>query len=168
VLAGAELSFCLTAFRADRYAGGGRGLVPLFAAYRIVGHLWRAQLEGGTLSSAALLERERSLTVQDLGHLMETLQAHRVVYGIDAEDWALARDIDAFTLLELYRIFPLPLEQRDAAAGWDADDWGRALAARMSEAGARWNEGLKALEVPLKALYEDRAHPRGGGDPSAG
>jgi membrane protein len=157
VLAGAELSFCLTSFKADRYAGNG-GFVPLFAAYRIIGHLWRAQLEGAAVSSAALLGREKWLTVQDLGRLMGELQARHVVYGVDAERWALARDLDAFTLLELYRIFPVALDREpDAAAEGSADDWGRALAARVAEARARWDEGLKALEVPLKALYQPAA-----------
>ena len=153
ILIGAEISYCLTAFRDDRLdAAGGKGMNDLGAAYRVVGHLWRAQTQGRTVSSTELLERERSLTVQTLSGVLERLQIHHVIYDIDTDDWALGRDAGEFTLLDLYRIFPLPLHAID---DWRHAEAGGPLGAKLTEAGARVDDGLRTLDVPLKALYQE-------------
>jgi len=153
VLIGAELSFCLTAFRGDRpERDAGTAVGELLAAYRVLGHLWRAQIDGRAVSSKGLLEREPTLTVLRLGAVLDRLQSHNVIYGIDTGDWALGRDAGEFTLRDLYRIFPVPLLAR---GDWDREDWGEVLGARMRKARARIDEGLEVLDVPLKALYRE-------------
>jgi membrane protein len=156
VLFGAELSHCLTIFRVGRIGGGAASAGPgfeLLGAFRIVGRLWRAQLEGRTVPSSELLDREPFLDPESLDVLMGRLQRGHVVHDTGSGDWALTRDVGEFKLLDLYRLFPMPLEQADWVSAWGRDRWDQSLGAKVMEARRRVEEGLRVLDVPLKQLY---------------
>lgn len=153
-LIGAELSYGLTTFKAGRFQPTGQPrAAELLTAFRLVGHLWEGQLRGRPVSSAELLERERLLSTEGLSSLMDRLQSNHVVYSVDSDEWVLARDLGSFTLLDLYRLFPLPIEAESDPGNWGTDDWSRALSAKIVEARNKISEGLRVLEVPLRELY---------------
>lgn len=154
VLLGAEFNYCLTVFRMDRFRPvRDKTVSGLIAAYRVLGHLWQAQLQGSTLTADELIGREPRQDLDTLNEILQTLERNQLVYGVESGGWGVARDLGEFTLLELYRLFPGPLTVTDLDGSWaGADDWNRALHERLTEA-RHTVDG--AMGVPLKRLYRD-------------
>jgi membrane protein len=148
-LLGASLSASLTTF-SDR---GGAWRWPweweFLLAYRLVGHLWRAQQEGLTVSTEEFSQSEEGLS----GSLLQKLLGNFIESGLVTQDqqsnWLLTRDLDHFTVLDLYRAghFHLPLGRvpdLPSTSEWDA------AFLRLLEGGA------PNLECSLKTLYAGR------------
>lgn len=152
VLLGAEFNYCLTVFRMERFRPvRDKTVSGLIAAYRVLGHLWQAQLQGATLTSAELIKREPRQDLDTLNEILQHLERHQLVYSVDSSAWGMSRDLGEFTLLELYRLFPGPLTVADLDGSWSgADHWNLSLYERLSEA----RESVDgAMGVPLKQLY---------------
>jgi membrane protein len=150
VLLGVEFNYCLAMFRLPRQSR----VLPLVLACRVLGHLWHAQLRGDTLGEATLARLEPAADPAMLDEVLQELERRRLIHAIDPGNWGLARDLDEFTLLELYRLFPGALIDAGADAGWGGvDDWNRRLFERLSSA----RESVaQSLDVPLKTIYQEK------------
>ena len=153
VLLGAEFNYCLTVFKAERFRPvKDKTVSGLIAAYRVLGHLWQAQLQGETLT-AELLSREPLQDLDTLNEILLVLERNQLVYGIESGAWGVARDLGEFTLLDLYRLFPGPLTVADLDGRWaGVDHWNRALHERLMEARGSVDA---SMGIPLKGLYRD-------------
>lgn len=153
VLLGAEFNYCLTVFRSERFRPvKDKTVASLIFAYRVLGHLWQAQLRGRTVTASELTRREPSLDLDTLNEILRRLERHQLVYNVESTDgWGVARDLGEFSLLDLYRLFPGPLTVEDLDGGWaKTDDWNHALHERLMEARHTVDVSMNA---PLKQLY---------------
>lgn len=151
VLLGVEFNYCLAMFRVPRLFQTS----PLVLACRVLGHLWQAQRRGETVGEAALARLEPNADPSLLNEVLQELERRRLIHAIQPGNWGLARDLDEFTLLELYRLFPGALIDANPDADWSgADDWNRRLFERLAEA----RESVaRSLEVPLKTIYQEKS-----------
>jgi membrane protein len=145
-LLGASLAASLTTFM-DR---GGDWRWPweweLLLAYRLLGHLWKAQQQGRTLSVEALSEAEPGVSSRVLQQLLEVFISAGVVTQDQQSNWLLARDLDHFTLMQLYRAghFHLPVGLEPDLPG--TSEWDDAFLELLRSGGPN-------LDQPLKSLY---------------
>jgi membrane protein len=151
VLLGAELSYCLTIFKSGRFRPvGDRSVSDFIVAYRLLGHLWRGQLQGEAHPVTEIARLEPGLRVEALHALLGRLEARKLVYRTETGAFGVARDVGELTLRDLYDVFPTPLSGFEG--DWaDSDDWNRALFAKLREGRQSINA---ALDVPLKRLYQ--------------
>lgn len=157
VLLGAECTQALSA-----YHGGWSGPLAaerwrLVAAVRILGQLWQAQQMGAAMGRTELVTAEPRLGDRGVQATLESLEGARVVQRTARGRWVLARDLTRFTLLDLYRQWPVPLPLDDEALNPN-DPWDRAIQARLRRVG---DPTQKAFGIPLSELLED------GGDAGA-
>ncbi|MDR2876950.1 MAG: virulence factor BrkB family protein [Chromatiales bacterium] len=152
VLLGAEFNYCLTVFRLDRFRPvRDKTVSGLISAYRVLGHLWQAQLQGKTLTAFELVKHEPRQDLDTLNEILQRLESNHLVYSVDSGAWGVSRDLGEFTLMELYRLFPGPLTVADLDGSWSAvDPWNLALYERLCEARKNVDD---AMGVPLKQLY---------------
>lgn len=148
VLLGAEFNYCLAMCRVPKLSR----CSPLMLACRVLGHLWQAQLRGETIGEAALARMEPAADPAMFDDVLQELERQRLVHSIEPGNWGLARDLDEFSLLDLYRLFPGALTDVVAQADPGAtDEWNRRLLAHLTEA----RESVShALRVPLKTIYQ--------------
>ena len=149
-LLGAEFTRSLSTFRAEALSRSGVHPGGDFAcAYRLLGHLWRAQLDGHGLNIRELLDREPALPEDRLLEIMDEFSKAGLVQPTRERRWVLARDLGELTLSDLYNLLPFAVrvlpESRDA--------WDRSLHQVLDVA----VNNLRAhMDVPLKQLYQ---HP---------
>jgi len=157
-LLGAELAYCVGHYQRERgspevsIAG-----LELIAAYRIMGHLARAQHEGRSVSTDGLLEQEPNLNESTLLALIDLLRTQKLVHSTDEGHWSLSRDVTTLTLGDLYRALPDAVP-RDTGP-WEAGDaWNRALAEVLAEASQALD---RIMDTPLLDLYRLDTKGRG-------
>ena len=147
-LLGAEFTRSLSTFRAE--ALGRRGMHPggdFACAYRLLGHLWQAQLNGHGLNIRELLDREPALPEDRLLEIMDEFSAAGLVQPTPERRWVLARDLGELSLSDLYNLLPFAVrvlpESRDA--------WDRSLHQVLDVA---VNNLHAHMDVPLKQLFQ--------------
>ncbi|MBT8047803.1 MAG: YihY family inner membrane protein, partial [Gammaproteobacteria bacterium] len=116
VLFGASLAASLTTFSDFRkYDTDWPKRWEFQLAFRLVGHLWKAQREGNSLSDGDLLELEIHASEIQIVHLMSQMDRQRIVNKDEVGNWLLARDLGELTLGELYNMgdYILPLDEVD-------------------------------------------------------
>lgn len=159
ILLGAEWTQALGAYRvgnAGPLAGERHRLV---AALRILARLYQAQQHGATLGRRELVRAEPRIGDRGLQAVLEILEAARVVQRTARGRWVLARDLGAFTLLQLYRAHPFSLPLDDGALDPN-DPRDRAIGECLDRAGSALAE---AFDVPLAALIGARDTAASGG-----
>lgn len=125
VLIGASLAASLTTFSDYRkYDTDWPKRWEFQLAYRLIGHLWKAQCEGRSLSDTELLELEIEASEIQIVKLMVRLDDQHIVKRDEAGNWLLARDLEEVSLGDLYGLgdYYLPLEEIDSLpqrSGWD-------------------------------------------------
>lgn len=166
VLLGAEVTYCLGARChrsgiSDEQAGRSVRL-----AFRLLGHLWTAHALGRGLRMERLQALERDYSAAAIQEMLGRLEAMRLVAPVaGGNSWLLGRDLDRYTLHDLYRGARLSL-RADWPAGEEADRWDRALAAVLGGADAALAE---RLAVPIASLLEERGPaPRDAGPKPGG
>lgn len=152
-LLGAEFTRALSTYKAailtHRWGGAGGDFVYV---YRLLGHLWQAQLHGRALSTKALLDLEPALSEDSLRELLdECRRCQLIIEGRDRR-WSLARDIGELTLADLHRL--LPYSVRVVAPS--SDPWDQQLHEVLERAVGQLQ---RQLQVPLKRLYQGPAKP---------
>lgn len=153
VLLGAEITQCLTTFAPPDDRRGVLGRDPLYAAWRVLAALVRAQRAGHALDDRDLLAAEPGLGYAALNGALEVLDRAGWISRDEEYRWMLLRDLAHVRLRELLRLAPsFALAAPLAAAPRDAAD-GR-LAGELA-ALEGWSGG--ALEVPLSQLLEEAA-----------
>jgi len=144
-LLGAELTYCLGIYRDSWSPEQSWNGEDLLLAYRVLGALWEAQDQGTALPMECLLAAEPSHSETELEHLLLQLAKARLVLRTERGEWALARDLERVSLLDLYRSGPfvLPL--------------GQVGDAELAPVLTTLERGLRtALDVPLASLYQSR------------
>jgi len=105
VLFGASLAASLTTFSDFRkYETDWPHRWEFQLVYRLVGHLWSAQRNGGTLSRIELLEREPSASESQILRLLTRLRDVKFVTTDEDGNWLLSRDLGELSLADLYRL----------------------------------------------------------------
>ena len=151
VLLGAELSYCLTLYQERARPGDAHvPLAPLVAAYRIVGHLWRSQQRGETLSEERLMRLEPDLGREGLVPVMEALEREKYVLMVSEGEWVLLRDTGEITLADLYNAMQHTIAGMPGLPGRQ-DPWNRELLEILHDAEEALNDRLR---IPLKQLYQ--------------
>lgn len=155
VLLGAEFTAALGAFRAGRAGVLADPRLTFVLAVRVLGHLWHAQRHGRSITRSGLARREPNAGDDAIEDCLRALEQAKVVLRTERGTWALARDPNHYSLLDLYRSLPFVLPQPDPAFG-ARDEWDARLAALLRAANAGVDE---ALRVPLHELFANAAHP---------
>jgi len=125
ILLGASLSASLTTFNDRRVDWGWPKKWRFLLSYRLVGHLWKAQIEGRTLAVEELLEELEGVTEPVLATQLRILFEAGYVTRAEDGNWLLCRDLDTITLLNLYHVgaFYLPIGEKlelPSESEWDA------------------------------------------------
>lgn len=145
-LLGAEFTYCLGIYRDEwRPERSDQGL-DLLLAYRLLSYLWSAQRSGDAVSMDLLMAREPTESEVDLEQMLLTLVKARLVLGTERGDWALARDMDDVSFLDLFRSGPFVLPQRV-----QSDKLRRS---ELEPVLKRLEQGLQqGLDLPLSQLF---------------
>lgn len=161
VLLGAEITQCLTTFRAvaPRRHGAIARRDPMFCAYRLLYRLYQAQLDGHGLSEKQLMKLEPDFGYGAINRALEDLDNAGWISRNDAFDWVLLRDMHRLSLLDLMRLVPsfTPLENVQSMVVDDAD---AGLQQHLTELGS-WSEdhlGVALADLMLKPASGDDAN----------
>lgn len=125
VLLGASLAASLTTFNDRKVDWGWPKKWGFLLAYRLVGHLWKAQLEGKALPVEKLLEILDGVTEPVLAEQLGLLFEAGLVTRTEEGNWLLCRDLETISLLDLYHAgeYYLPVgEELDipSKSEWDS------------------------------------------------
>jgi membrane protein len=150
-LLGASLAASLTTFM-DR---GGDWRWPweweFLLAYRLIGHLWMAQNAGKTLSIEDLTRAEPGVSGRVLQRMLEDFIGAGLVTQDQQSNWLLVRDLDRFTVLDLYRAgrFHLPVGRQLEVP--TTSDWDAAFLRLLRSGGPDLQRSLKSLYTEQQA-----------------
>lgn len=147
VLLGASLAAALTTFVERRTVWQWPWEWEFLLAYRLAGHLWKAQCEGRTLDQEELAQAEAGVPDTMLNGLLGRFLEVGLV-AIDKDDrWLLARDLDDVSLMDLYRAghYHLPLGQIPDIP--TECEWDRAFLAAIQADSLDMGQSLKSLYV---------------------
>jgi len=153
VLLGASLSASLTTFNDRKVDWGWPKKWGFLLAYRLVGYLWKAQVEGGAISVERLLELLEGVTERVLvGQLGLLFEAGYVTRNEDGS-WLLCRDLDTVSLLNLYQAgeFYLPVGEKleiPSKSEWDTAFFRSVSLDELN------------MQQSLKEMYSQTQHPQ--------
>jgi membrane protein len=125
ILLGASLAASLTTFNDRKVDWGWPAKWEFLLAYRLVGYLWKAQKTGRALSVEELLISLEGATEPGLANQLRLLFDAGFVTRSESGSWLLCRDLDALSLLDLYRAgqYYLPVNEQmeiPSKSEWDA------------------------------------------------
>jgi len=129
ILLGASLSASLTTFNDRRVDWGWHTKWGFLLAYRLVGFLWKAQVDGKTLPVEELLGSLEGATEPELADQLDLLFDAGIVTRSENGNWLLCRDLGSVSLLELYRAgeYYLPVDETldvPSESEWDGAFFG--------------------------------------------
>ena len=156
VLFGASLAASLTTFSDySRYETAWPRRWEFQIAFRLVGHFREAQKRGETLSRERLLELETQASELQLVKLVGRMCEEKILAEDEEGNWMLLRDLEDFTLGDLYRAgdYYLPLGDVDRLpreSAWD-EVFVDALAAVANEARPVWSKTLRSMHLEADA-----------------
>lgn len=153
VLFGASLAASLTTFSDySRYETHWPKRWEFQMVFRLVGHFREAQKKGESLSREQILELETQASELQLQKLIGRLRDAHIVTSDEDSNWLLTRDLEDFTLAELYNSgdYCLPFSEiaqlpRDTA--WD-EIYVRALEQIRQVGDPLW-------DLPLRQMYAE-------------
>jgi membrane protein len=124
ILLGASLAASLTTFNDRKVDWGWPKKWGFLLAYRLVGHLWKAQVDGKALPVEELLEQLDGVTEPVLAEQLRLLFRAGIVTRTEDGDWLLSRDLEKITLLDLYHAgeYYLPVGEKldlPSKSEWD-------------------------------------------------
>jgi len=125
VLLGASLAASLTTFNDRKVNWGWSNKWGFLLAYRLVGHLWKAQSSGRSLSIEELLVELEGITETELTSQLGWLLDAGIVTRDESANFLLCRDLDTVSLLNLYQAgeYYLPVGEEleiPSKSEWDA------------------------------------------------
>ena len=146
ILLGASLAASLTTFKDRKVDWGWPKKWGFLLAYRLVGHLWKAQAEGRALPVENLLEKLDGVTEPVLAEQLRLLFRAGIVTRTEDGDWLLSRDLGKISLLDLYHAgeYYLPVGEKldlPSKSEWD-DAFFRSISA-----------GELNMQQSLKQMY---------------
>jgi membrane protein len=153
ILFGASLAASLTTFSDyTRYETRWPERWEFQLAYRLLGHFWEAQRGGEALTRQQLLDLEAQASELQLMKLITDLRESHVLAASGEDAWVLARDLEDFTLGDLYRCgdYYLPLGATAELPRASARD--AAFVAALEQVAQRSGETWRR---PLRRFYSD-------------
>jgi membrane protein len=156
VLFGASLAASLTTFSDySRYETVWPRRWEFQLAFRLIGHLRDAQMEGKSLSRTRLLELETQASELQLLKLIGRMREENIVTIDDEGGWLLARDLGDVTLGDLYAAgdYFLPLgdtEKLPRKSAWD-DAFVDSLEGIAGSAGQVWQQSIRKMHQETHA-----------------
>jgi membrane protein len=151
VLLGASLAASLTTFRTENLALADWPPGADFQlAYRLTGHLWNAQREGGSLSQEQLNALEPHASQRQVKNILHQMFVGKIASVDDSGDWMLSRDLGEYSLSSLYQCgkYHLPILGPDSV--FVDTEWDKEFEAAME---AVREEGTAGLDRPLRPMY---------------
>jgi membrane protein len=103
ILLGASLAASLTTFNDRKVDWRWSDKWGFLLAYRLVGHLWKAQSNGRSLSIKELLVELEGTTETELASQLGWLFDAGIVTRDESANFLLCRDLDTVSLLNLYQ-----------------------------------------------------------------
>jgi len=153
VLLGAVFTRALSDFRTDRMGPLSLPRMRLVLAVRLMEHLWQAQRQGKALSRKSLIRRESRAGDEAVSDCLDALEQARVVLRIDNGDWALARDLSDYTLLDLYHSHAFLLPEQVPLI-----DETCPLEQRLGQVLQAAAQGVQhAMQLPMEELFQEEA-----------
>jgi len=155
VLLGAEITQCLTTFRA--LAPGAQNEPaqrdPMRCAYRVLLRLYEAQSDGRGLSEKELMRLEAGFGYAAINAALEALDGAGWISRNDVFQWVLIRDLNRLALLDLLRLIPsfAATSSESRADEFQGDE---VLHTKLRELDA-W--AAQQLDVPLAELMSPTA-----------
>jgi len=153
VLFGASLAASLTTFSEKVGADGDWPDKWAFQlCYRVVGHLWREQRKGESLSTLELLKLEGRASERQLVKILQQLLKAHIVTRSHDERWILARDLDDVSLGTLYHSgdYYLPLAEEESLP--IDSDWDQTLVESLT---LLHQQGETVLTRSLRDMYQE-------------
>jgi membrane protein len=151
ILLGAILAAALTTFSDRGTDWEWPDAWEFLLVFRLLGHLYEAQLRGETLELEALMEAEPGIPSSHLQELLRRLVDAKLITRDHDGAWLLSRDLSHFTLRELYTAgdYHLPIGKTldvPSSSPWDRAFLGLINAPDLN------------LDASLGELYEQAEH----------
>jgi membrane protein len=155
ILLGASLAASLTTYNERGSDWSWPRAWEFLLVFRLLGHLYQCQAEGRSISTPELLELEPGVSPTRLAQLLEGLaKAQLVTREQDGDEgWLLKRDLNRYTLRDLYRAgdYHLPIGKEPPVPS--AGAWDNAFLQLL-------NRKELNMDIPLAELYVDEQAPR--------
>jgi len=145
ILLGATLAASLTTFNDRRVDWGWPRKWRFLLTYRLVGYLWKAQLEGRAIPSEELLQSLEGVTEPVLSEQLELLFETGYANRTEDGEWLLCRDLENVSLLNLYQAgkFYLPVGEPPEIPS--ECEWDAAFFRAISEHDLDMQQSLKSM-----------------------
>lgn len=149
ILLGAEFACCLEIYRDKSDMKWESHEVKFLLAVRLIGYMWLEQQEGKALRVRDMLKMMPTVDEESLRDVLLTLRRADFVARTSERGWALTRDLDEVSLLDLYHIseFSLP----EPGGEWlELDAWSRRLGEVLVDIDRQIEDDMS---LSLKSLY---------------
>lgn len=156
VLFGAEVTRSLATFQPARVGPACAARSVFVDAYRVLARLLQVQRAGRAADERELMSGDPVLGDRRLAVILERLAAQRWIVRSEDGGWVVLRDLDAATLLDLYRTLPGPLPAPSGLRA--AEPAMQRLIAVLGDSHAR---AEAAMRVPLRELLAPGAREHG-------
>lgn len=150
VLLGASFTASLGSFRYRSHGESYPARREFQLLYRLLGHLWQAQVSGGGLLTEQLLRLEPGADDHQIQQLLENLRRAQMVRRDEEGEWLLARDLDQVTLGQLYATGAYVWPSLNDLRELDDDVWNHNLREEFDKLSATFSA---ASNRTLKSLY---------------
>ena len=145
ILLGASLAASLTTFNDRKVDWGWPKKWRFLLVYRLVGHLWKAQLKGRALSVEESLELLEGVTEPVLSEQLDLLLEAGYVTRTEDGDWLLCRDLDSVSLLDLYQAGKFYLPVGEILEIPSHTEWDAVFFKAISEREMNMQQSLKSM-----------------------
>ena len=147
ILLGAILAAALTTFSDQGADWEWPDAWQFLLVFRLLGHLYEAQISGKAVSLETLLNKEPGLPSSRLQDMLRKLMDEQLITQDSEGDWLLTRELSHFTLRDLYTAgdYHLPIGKTPAvpsSSPWDGPFLGLLNAPQLT------------LDASLASLYE--------------
>ena len=156
VLLGASLAASLSTFSDRETEWGWPPKWEFLLAYRLVGFLWKKQLEGETIASEDLLRSVKGMTETELADHLQQLFEAGIATRSELGNWLLCCDLDSVSLLDLYQSgqYYLPINEKlevPSHGEWDQVFFGSIKLGEM-----KMDQSLKSMYSQSKQTTEKK------------
>lgn len=145
ILMGAELTRCITTYRADMTASENNGLHSILAILYL---LWKAQKKGTALTDKQILRKVSSLNHGNWDSCIKLLQKESIVKCTNQEEYLISRDPSNLSLAELQAILPSAIPINIASA--EKYPWESALNKLLATIN---NQQRQTLDISINELF---------------
>ncbi|MEM9532237.1 MAG: YihY family inner membrane protein [Pseudomonadota bacterium] len=153
ILLGASFTASLGSFRYRQRGDVYPETREFVLAYRLLGHLWRAQAAGQGRSTEALLRLEPGADDHQVQAVLEDFRLANLVRRDEEGEWLLTRDLEDVSVRELYGTGAYVWPSAAQAQGERADAWNDSLSSALKDIAPAMNT---VLDQPVKSLLEQR------------